>query len=111
MTGMVEITVERRAAVAVVTVSDPDRRNALTLKLSEDLAGAIADAERDPAVHAVVVTGAPPAFCAGADLSALGAAAEEGLRRIYGGFLAVANCVLPTVAAVGGAAVGAGLNL
>ncbi|MDQ3577037.1 MAG: enoyl-CoA hydratase-related protein, partial [Actinomycetota bacterium] len=36
---------------------------------------------------------------------------EEGLRAIYAGFLAIANCALPTIAAVGGAAVGAGLNL
>jgi enoyl-CoA hydratase len=108
---MAEITVERRDAVAVVTVSDPQRRNALTLGLSEQLAAAIAEAEADAGVHAVVITGAPPAFCAGADLSALGEAAEEGLRAIYAGFLAVAECSLPTVAAVGGAAVGAGLNL
>ncbi len=97
--------------VAVITVSDPDRRNALTLALSEDLAAAVTDCEHNPAVHAVVITGAAPAFCAGADLTALGEAKEEGLRRIYEGFLAVANCTLPTVAAVNGAAVGAGLNL
>lgn len=108
---MAEITVERRDAVAVVTVSDPQRRNALTLGLSEQLAATIAEVEADRGVHAVVITGAPPAFCAGADLSALGDAAEDGLRRIYAGFLAVAHCSLPTVAAVGGAAVGAGLNL
>ncbi|NKY50720.1 enoyl-CoA hydratase [Nocardia vermiculata] len=108
---MGEITVERRDAVAVVTVSDPQRRNALTLELSEQLAAAIAAAEADRDVHAVVIAGEPPAFCAGADLSALGEAAEEGLHAIYAGFLAVAHCSLPTVAAVGGAAVGAGLNL
>ena len=97
--------------VAVITGSDPDRRNALTLPLSEALATAVADCQSNQDVHAVVITGAPPAFCAGADLTALGAAKEEGLRRIYAGFLAVANCTLPTVSAVNGAAVGAGLNL
>ncbi|MGH3951407.1 MAG: enoyl-CoA hydratase-related protein, partial [Pseudonocardiaceae bacterium] len=45
------------------------------------------------------------------DLTALGEAREIGLRAIYDGFLSVANCALPTIAAVGGAAVGAGLNL
>src|SRR6202008_3200174 len=69
----------------------------------------------DPDVHAVVVTGAGKAFCAGADLSALGAAgsgpAEAGLQRVYDGFMAVGSCRLPTIAAVNGAAVGAGLNL
>ncbi|WP_019927702.1 enoyl-CoA hydratase [Nocardia sp. BMG111209] len=108
---MDEILVEHRDRVAVVTVHAPDRRNALTLDLSAELAAAVAAAERDVSVHALVVTGTPPAFCAGADLTALGEAREQGLRAIYAGFLAVAQCALPTVAAVGGAAVGAGLNL
>ena len=68
-------------------------------------------AEADQDVHAVVVTGTGKAFCAGADLSALGSAAEEGLLRIYDGFMAVGKCTLPTIAAVNGPAVGAGLNL
>lgn len=105
------IGVERSGKVAVITVHDPERRNALTLQLSADLAAAVTQAEADESVHAVVVTGAPPAFCAGADLNALAEGTEEGLRAIYAGFLAVAQCSLPTVAAVGGAAVGAGLNL
>ncbi|MFD9959205.1 enoyl-CoA hydratase [Amycolatopsis sp. NPDC058986] len=102
---------EHDKGVALLTVDAPDTRNALTLGLSAELAEAVARAEADTAVHAVVVTGAPPAFCAGADLTALGTANEEGLRAIYDGFLAVARCRLPTIAAVGGAAVGAGLNL
>ena len=97
--------------VALVTVNDPDRRNAVTAAISEGLRQAVGRAESDPQVHAVVVTGAGSAFCAGADLSALGSAADDGLRRLYDGFLAVADCALPTVAAVNGAAVGAGLNL
>ncbi len=74
--------------------------------------------EASPDVRAVVVTGAAPAFCAGADLSHLGGAggagdggARAGLRRIYEGFLRVSRCSLPTIAAVNGAAVGAGMNL
>jgi enoyl-CoA hydratase len=105
------VLTSRRAGVAVITLNVPARRNALTLPISDQLTQAVAECERDESVHAVVVTGAPPAFCAGADLSALGAAREAGLRAIYAGFLAVANCSLPTIAAVGGAAVGAGLNL
>jgi len=102
---------ERAGGVAVVTIDAPDRRNALTLDLSAELAAAVADVEGDDTAHALVVTGTPPAFCAGADLTALGSATDEGLRAVYEGFLAVARCSLPTVAAVGGAAVGAGLNL
>jgi len=101
--------------VALITVNDPDRRNALTDEISARLRAAVEQAEADPDVHAVVVTGAGKAFCAGADLSALGAAGgeapETGLRRIYDGFMALGNCRLPTIAAVNGAAVGAGLNL
>jgi enoyl-CoA hydratase len=112
MVGMTErILAERVGKVAVITVDAPDRRNSFTLPLAADLAEAVADAERDTDVHAVIVTGTPPAFCAGADLSHLGMAQEEGLRAVYAGFLAVARCTLPTIAAVGGAAVGAGLNL
>jgi enoyl-CoA hydratase len=109
----VGVVVEHRESVAVVTVSDPERRNALSSELSAQLAEAVTACERNGQVGAVVITGTPPAFCAGADLTALGEAQkkEDGLRRIYAGFLAVADCRLPTVAAVGGAAVGAGLNL
>ncbi|TXI54067.1 enoyl-CoA hydratase-related protein, partial [Mycolicibacter arupensis] len=56
--------------VALITVNDPDRRNAVTGAMSVQLRTAVAQAEADPGVHAVVVTGAGRAFCAGADLSA-----------------------------------------
>jgi enoyl-CoA hydratase len=97
--------------VALITVNDPDRRNAVTGDMSTQLRAAVERAEADSDVHAVVITGAGKAFCAGADLSALGNAAEEGLRRLYDGFMAVSTCTLPTIAAVNGPAVGAGLNL
>lgn len=97
--------------VAVITVNDPERRNAVTDAMSGQLRDAVRRAEQDAGVHAVVLTGAGKAFCAGADLSALGAAARDGLERIYAGFMAVGRCSLPTIAAVNGAAVGAGLNL
>ncbi|MFV1470798.1 enoyl-CoA hydratase [Mycolicibacterium elephantis] len=109
MSDLVLVHIEDR--VAVVTVNDPDRRNAVTFDMSVQLRAAVDAAEANPDVHALVVTGAGKAFCAGADLSALGEATEDGLRKIYDGFLAVANCALPTIAAVNGAAVGAGLNL
>lgn len=106
-----EIRVERRGRVEVITVSDPARRNAMAVDLAGDLVAAVRRAEADEGVGAIVVTGEPPGFCAGADLSQLGASKEDGLRVIYQGFLAVADCILPTVAAVNGAAVGAGMNL
>jgi enoyl-CoA hydratase len=97
--------------VAVITINDPDRRNAVTFEISAALRAAVDAAEANQDIHALVVTGAGKAFCAGANLTALGEATEDGLRLIYDGFLAVANCALPTIAAVNGAAVGAGLNL
>src|ERR1700748_368863 len=97
--------------VALITVNDPDRRNAVNDEMSQQLRAAVERAEADSDVHAVVVTGAGKAFCAGADLSALGSAAEEGLLRIYDGFMAVGKCTLPTIAAVNGPAVRGGLNL
>ena len=97
--------------VALLTVNDPDRRNAVTAAMSAQLRAAVQQAEADPGVHALVITGAGRAFCAGADLAALGVATEAGLLALYDGFMAVAHCTLPTIAAVNGAAVGAGLNL
>lgn len=97
--------------VATVTLDDPDRRNALTLPMVDEIVAAFDALEADEAVGAVVVTGAPPAFCAGANLDHLGEAKREGLRAIYEGFLRVGRCPLPTIAAVNGAAVGAGMNL
>ena len=105
------VSLDRRDGVAVITLDDPDRRNALTLESSQELADLVDGCADDDAVNAIVVTGAPPAFCAGADLTVLGESREEGLKRIYAGFLAVARSPLPTIAAVNGAAVGAGLNL
>ncbi|MFP5326336.1 MAG: enoyl-CoA hydratase [Acidimicrobiia bacterium] len=108
-----EVKVDRDvdARVAVVTIDDADRRNALTLPMVDGIVAALDDLEADDSIGAVVVTGAGPAFCAGADLSHLGGAADSDLRRIYEGFLRFARCPLPTVAAVNGAAVGAGMNL
>ncbi|HEX8803790.1 MAG TPA: enoyl-CoA hydratase, partial [Acidimicrobiales bacterium] len=100
-----------RDGVALVTLDAPDRRNALTVAMGDEIVAAVDAAEDDPDVGAIVVTGAPPAFCAGADLSHLGTSRREGLMRIYEGFLRVARSPLPTVAAVNGAAVGAGANL
>jgi enoyl-CoA hydratase len=105
------VLLERRDGVGIVTIDLPERRNSLTIGMSAQLVEHVAACEADDDVSAIVVTGAPPAFCAGADLTALGEAREDGLRAIYAGFLAVAKSSLPTIAAVNGAAVGAGLNL
>ncbi len=105
------ITVERHSGFAVVVLDDPGRRNALSLEMSSDLTEAVSALEESGEVCAFIVTGAPPAFCAGADLGQLGSADEDRLRAIYAGFERVVRSPLLTVAAVNGAAVGAGINL
>ena len=103
------------AGVATVTLSDPERRNALTMPMVEEIIEAFDALEADDDVGAVIITGEAPAFCAGADLSHLSSSAdggaEQGLRDIYEGFLRIGRSPLPTLAAVNGAAVGAGMNL
>ncbi len=108
---MTYIRTEITDGVAVITLNDPDRRNALNLEMNDEIVDALDTIEADDSVGAVVVTGEPPAFCAGADLSQLGASKEDGLKKIYEGFLRFGRCPLPTIAAVNGAAVGAGSNL
>jgi len=104
-----------RSGVATVTLDDAERRNALTLPMVLEIIDTFDELEADPAVGAVVVTGDGSAFCAGADLSHLSTSAdggaEGGLRSIYEGFLRIGRSPLPTLAAVNGAAVGAGMNL
>jgi enoyl-CoA hydratase len=97
--------------VATVTLNEPDKRNAISLDMVDGISATFDALEADDSVGAIVVTGAPPAFCAGADLTHLGASREEGLRHIYEAFLRLSRCPLPTLAAVNGAAVGAGLNM
>src|SRR3954463_13132893 len=98
--------------VAIVTLNDPERRNALNLEMVDEIVETFDRLEADTNVGAVVVTGAAPAFCAGADLGHLGGAAPPtGLPTVYEGFLRVGRSPLPTLAAVNGAAVGAGMNL
>lgn len=97
--------------VAVVTLDDPERRNALSLSLCEELVGTVEGLVSDPGIGAIVITGAGPAFCAGADLTQLGDSASHGLLAIYEGFMCLARSPIPTVAAVNGPAVGAGMNL
>jgi enoyl-CoA hydratase len=108
---MAEVQIDIADGVAVVTLDAPDRRNALTLAMVDEITAGLDAVEADPTVGALVVTGTAPAFCAGADLSHLGESQREGLLRIYEGFLRIGRSPLPSIAAVNGAAVGAGVNL
>lgn len=97
--------------IATLTLDNPQERNSMNAEMVRDIVTAMDAAESDPNVRVVIVTGAEPAFCAGANLGNLAEATRESLLGIYEGFLRVARSPLPTIAAVNGAAVGAGMNL
>ena len=111
VTRMPNVLLEVADGVATLTLNNPAERNTLTRPMVDEIIAAMDAVEVDSAVGAVVVTGAPPAFCAGANLGNLAEATKESLGNIYEGFLRIAYSPLPTLAAVNGAAVGAGMNL
>jgi enoyl-CoA hydratase len=120
--GWQDLRVEAREAsgrrVAVVTLDLPARRNAMSEAMTASWVGLMADLRADDGLAAVVVTGAAPAFCSGGDLSWLvgepdAPVAELRTRMLtfYRSWLSVRELEVPTVAALNGAAVGAGFAL
>jgi len=92
-----------------VTLADPERRNALSKELSDDLAAAVRGLLIDGA-RALVLDAEPPVFCAGGSLDGL-IARDYPLAASYAGVTALADAAVPTIAAVCGPAIGAGVNL
>jgi enoyl-CoA hydratase len=117
---MSEVIVERRGdGVALLTLEAPERRNALTVEMAGELVAACEQLDADTSVGAVVLRGAGGFFCAGGDRGTLAAAGRDpadpelyaGIGAVYRSFARVGELEPPTVAAVRGGAVGAGLNL
>jgi len=112
---MTTIDVERHAAVALVTISNPGRKNALTLEMRQALLEAFRGFVTDEAVRAVVLAGDGDAFCAGADVSAMDgrdvAASRTRMRTMHAMISAVHGLDKPVVAAIRGPAVGIGFGL
>jgi len=115
---MNEIVVEKRAeGIAVVTLNRPRKRNAVSLAMWRQLAETFRSLEAEPAVRAVILTGAGGHFSAGADISefpAVRSTQEQG--RIYdeasdGAENALHGLAKPTIAAIDGVCVGGGLGL
>ena len=113
---------ERRERVAHVTLNRPERLNALSLQLVEDLRAAAAAIEADAQIRAVLLTGAGRAFSAGADLmqddfleasqGSLGENIGAGLRRHFNPMVSAwYDLSVPVVVAVNGVAAGAGMSL
>ncbi|RDD85270.1 enoyl-CoA hydratase-related protein [Streptomyces parvulus] len=118
MAATTRVNTETKDGVAWITLDGPDTRNALDAKAARSLIAAREAIDADPQAGAAVITGATGAFCSGADTDVLNslrtARADEGyegLDILYDGFRRFAALRVPTVAAVNGAAVGAGLNL
>lgn len=116
---MSEIRVERDRNVATIVLAAPDRRNALTPAMAADLVAACEAVDADTNIGAVVIRGEGDGFCAGAHrdtLTNVGAdpASDQlykQLTAVYRAFARVGEILAPTVAAIRGACVGAGVNL
>jgi enoyl-CoA hydratase/carnithine racemase len=113
------LLVDRRGdGIVTLTLSLPDRRNAMTGELTAAWGEAIASLRGDRSVRCVVVTGAGSAFCAGGDLSWIAESPDLSVDAIrdrmlpfYRTWLSIRGLEAPSIAAVNGAAVGAGLCL
>ena len=114
MPGYLNILVERRGEVGVITLNRPQALNALNAALIGELASAIDGFERDDAIGAIVLTGSDKAFAAGADVKEMAGKTypetylEDFITR---GWERVAQCRKPVVAAVAGFALGGGCEI
>jgi len=113
-----EILIETAAGVMTITLNRPERKNAFTLEMIDAWADALRNAQGDSDVRAVIVTGTGDSFCAGIDLSVLKeidpsplARMEVLTERIHAVSRALRDLDKPVLAAINGAAVGAGLDM
>jgi methylglutaconyl-CoA hydratase len=109
---------ELSGAVRTITLNRPDRRNAISSEMIEDLLAALAHAETDHAVRVVILTGAGKAFCAGMDLEGLqsiaGQTPAENLgdsRQMARLFQRIYAFAKPLITAVNGAAIAGGCGI
>jgi enoyl-CoA hydratase/carnithine racemase len=107
---------EDRGAVRLLTMNRPEKRNALNSELTQALLEAMHAAERDDAIHCVVLTGAGPGFCAGADLGEFKGLQDPQLAEKRAELtmqlqLVFSKISKPVVSAINGAAMGGGAGL
>ncbi|WP_447974432.1 enoyl-CoA hydratase-related protein [Nitrospira sp. Kam-Ns4a] len=112
------IAVETREGVAHVTLKRPERRNAFDAQMAVELRDAAEALGRDPRLRAIVLAGAGPAFCAGADLRWLRpetpvseAQARDDADRLTRLYQAIDECPCPVIGSIHGAAFGGGVGL
>ena len=113
-----ELLYQAADGIATITLNRPEKLNAFTKDMVGRWADALADAQRDQSVHAIIVTGAGRAFCSGGDLDVLGKAEPTGLDHkgfIWEGVhripLTLEAIDKPVIAMVNGVATGAGLDM
>jgi enoyl-CoA hydratase/carnithine racemase len=107
MTNLVQVQIED--GIATVTLNDVARRNTVTPALSLELETVCLDLAENPDAKAVILTSAAPAFSAGGNVDEL-INPTAPLETVYRGCVALAGLNVPTIAAVNGPAVGAGVN-
>ena len=112
------IRVERAEQVTTITLNRPDAFNALSLTLGRELFHAALEADEDPDVRCVVITGTGRAFCAGGDvkdfvenLERIGVHIKELTTYLHGAISRLARSDKPVIMAVNGVAAGGGLSL
>lgn len=110
------IVVSRSDAAAVVRLNRPERRNAISLQMMSEIVAALDEAERDPAVRTVIVTGGPDCFSAGADLNeALQVRSVPAAMEFLGSLHRLNNRIetldKPVIAAIEGFCMTGGLEL
>jgi enoyl-CoA hydratase/carnithine racemase len=125
-TGTDQLKCEVENGVATITLNRPEKRNALSNELTPALRQMLLTVEAEPAVRCVVITGAGRAFCSGGDVSGMGGGAaapaevpkpmlEDAVRKLQIGqetlTLRLFELAKPTLAALPGAAAGAGMSI
>jgi enoyl-CoA hydratase len=119
MPPLTHLRLDRTAdGVAVLTLDNPDMRNAMSDEMTSSWVAAIAELAVDPAVRAVVVTGQGSAFCSGGNTSWIASEPDATVDQLrsrmlpfYRAWLSIRTLEVPTIAAINGPAIGAGLCL
>ncbi|MCD4525445.1 enoyl-CoA hydratase/isomerase family protein [Nocardioides sp. cx-173] len=119
MPDLTQLRLERPApGVALLVLDNPDQRNAMSEEMTSSWVAAVDELAADRSVRAVVVTGEGSAFCSGGDTSWIAGEPDatvdelrERMLPFYRAWLSVRRLEVPTIAAINGAAIGAGLCL
>ena len=110
---MTDVRTERRDAVGIATLDRPEKRNALSPDLMEELAAAVDAFDSDGGVRCIVIAGSDEVFAAGADIKAMAERSFQDVieRSTIGFWHRIGSCRTPLIAAVSGFALGGGCEL